>query len=76
MYAREGGFADELTLLFPRGKRHIGMSRRYGEEDADAHGGGIYPQVLKDVVEVVEGTPEVQAHEVSDSTFHKIAAYN
>jgi hypothetical protein len=27
MYAGEAGFADELTLLFPQGKHHTGISR-------------------------------------------------
>jgi hypothetical protein len=30
--------------------------------------------VLKSLAKVVEGTPEVQAFEVGNSTFHKIAA--
>lgn len=76
MYAGEAGFADELTLLFPQGKHPIGISRWDGKEDADACSRSIYPQVLKDVVEVVEGTPEFRAYEVPDSTFHKIAAHN
>jgi len=31
---------------------------------------------VKDLATVVEGTPEVQAYEVANSTFHKIAARN
>jgi hypothetical protein len=30
--------------------------------------------VLKDLATMVEGTPTVNAYEVSNSTFHKIAA--
>jgi hypothetical protein len=35
---------------------------------------GTYPEVLKALAKVVEGTPQVQTYEVSNSTFHKIAA--
>ncbi len=31
---------------------------------------------VKDLATVMEGTPEVQAYEVANSTFHKIAARN
>ena len=44
--------------------------------NADVYGRDTYPQVLKDLATVVEGTPEVQAYEVANSTFHKIAAQN
>ncbi len=36
----------------------------------------IYPQVLTSLAKVVEGTPTVAAFEVSNSTFHRIAARN
>jgi hypothetical protein len=73
---KQTGFADELTLLNPNGKDAIAISLWDRKENADAYSRDIYPQVLKDLVAVVEGTPEVQAYEVSNSTFHKIAAHN
>jgi hypothetical protein len=73
---KQTGFADELTLLNPNGKDAVAISLWDRKESADAYSRDIYPQVLKDLVAVVEGTPEVQAYEVSNSTFHKIAAHN
>ena len=73
---KQTGFADELTLLNPNGKDAIAISLWDRKENADAYTRDVYPQVLKDLVAVVEGTPEVQAYEVSNSTFHKIAAHN
>jgi len=67
---------DELTLLNPNGKDAIAISLWDRKENADAYTRDVYPQVLKDLVAVVEGTPAVQAYEVSNSTFHKIAAHN
>jgi alkyl sulfatase BDS1-like metallo-beta-lactamase superfamily hydrolase len=34
----------------------------------------MYPQVLKGLAKVVDGTPQVHGYEVSNSTFHKIHA--
>ena len=44
------------------------------KENADAYSRDTYPEVLKNLATVVEGTPEVRAYEVANSTFHKIAA--
>jgi hypothetical protein len=44
------------------------------KEDAEAYNRGTYSEVLRGLAKVVEGTPQVQTYEVSNSTFHKIAA--
>lgn len=71
---KQTGFADELTFLNPNGKDAVAISLWDRKENADVYGRDTYPQVLKDLATVVEGTPEVQAYEVANSTFHKIAA--
>jgi hypothetical protein len=43
------------------------------QANAEAYARGTYPQVLKAVANVVEGTPQVDTYEVSNSTLHKIA---
>jgi len=45
------------------------------KENAEAYGRTAYPQVLKALAKVVEGTPQVQTSEVSNSTFHTIPAH-
>ena len=72
---KQTGFADELTFLNPNGKGALAISLWDRKESADVYGRETYPQVLKDLANVVVGTPEVQAYEVSNSTFHKIAAH-
>jgi len=53
------------------------LSRFYDQPGvADAYSRDTYPQVLKGLAKVVDGTPEVHAYEVANSTFHKIAAHN
>ena len=71
---KQQGFADELTFLSPDGKDAVAISLWDRKESADAYSRVGYPQVLKDLVKVVDGTPEVRAYEVANSTFHKVAA--
>jgi len=71
---KQTGFADELTFLNPNGTDAVAISLWDRKENADAYTRDTYPQVLKDLASVVEGTPAVQAYEVANSTFHKIAA--
>ncbi|HEX2713276.1 MAG TPA: hypothetical protein VHM88_13835 [Candidatus Acidoferrales bacterium] len=71
---KQNGFADELTFLAADGKDAVAISLWDRKESADAYTRDTYPAVLKDLANVVEGTPEVHAYEVANSTFHKIAA--
>ncbi len=73
---KQTGFADELTFLNPNGKDAVAISLWDRKENAEAYRRDTYPEVLKSLVNVVEGTPEVQAYEVANSTFHKIGAQN
>jgi heme-degrading monooxygenase HmoA len=71
---KQAGFQDELTLVVPGGNEAVGISMWDSKENADTYERGMYPQVLKVLAKVVEGTPRVQTYEVCNSTFHKIAA--
>src|SRR5216117_2733768 len=73
---KQTGFADELTFLNPNGKDAVAISLWDRKENADAYSRDSYPDVLKSLAAVVEGTPQVQAYEVANSTYHKIAAQN
>jgi hypothetical protein len=70
---KQKGFQDELTFVTPGGADAVGISVWDLKEDAETYAGGAYPGVLKTLAQVVEGTPQVQTYEVSNSTFHKIA---
>jgi hypothetical protein len=71
---KQKGFQDEIAFVVPNGTEAIGVSLWDQRENADAYDRGTYPQVLNALSKVIEGTPKVQAYEVSNSTFHKIAA--
>ena len=71
---KQQGFKDEITFLPSDGKEAVGISLWEQKENAEAYSRGAYPEVLKAMAKVVEGTPQVQTSEVSNSTWHKIAA--
>jgi hypothetical protein len=71
---KRNGFADEITFVAQDGKEALAISLWDRKESADAYARDTYPEVLKGLAKVLEGTPEVGTYEVSNSTFHKIAA--
>jgi len=71
---KQNGFRDEISLLAPERSEVTGISFWNKRENAEEYNRTTYPGVLKTLSEVVEGTPEVRIFEVSNSTFHKIAA--
>jgi len=71
---KQKGFQDEITFVAPGGTKAVAISLWDQKENAEAYSRATYPQVLRALAKVVEGTPEVETYEVSNSTFHKIAA--
>ncbi len=71
---RQKGFQDEITCVATGGKEAFGISLWDRQENAEAYNRSTYPEVAKILDRVVEGTPQVESYEVSNSTFHKIAA--
>jgi hypothetical protein len=71
---KQNGFTDEITLVSPDGKDAIGISLWERKEDADMYSRETFPQVLKSLARVVEGTPQVRGFEVPVSTLHKTGA--
>ena len=73
---KQNGFEDEITLASREGKKAVAISLWDRKESADAYSRETYPQVLKSLAKVVDGTPEVQAYEIVNSSFHKTAAHS
>ena len=71
---KQKGFEDEIAFVVPGGMEAVAISLWDQKENAEAYNRGTYPEVLKTMAKVVEGTPQVHTSEVSNSTFHKIAA--
>ncbi len=71
---KQKGFEDELTFVVSGGGEAVATSLWDRKENADVYSRDGYPSVLKSLAKVIEGTPTVRTYEVSNSTFHKIAA--
>jgi hypothetical protein len=73
---KQNGFKDEITFVAPNGTDALAISLWDKKENADAYNRDTYPQVLQTLAKVVDGPARVEAFEVSNSTFHKIASRN
>ena len=71
---KQKGFRDEISFVSPERSLAVGISLWDTKEDAEAYNGAGYPNVLKTLSKVLEGTPTVETFEVANSTLHKIAA--
>lgn len=71
---KQKGFRDEITLVAPERLEAVAISFWETKEDAEAYNRTAYPEVLKILSKVVEGTPKLETFELSNSTIHKVAA--
>jgi hypothetical protein len=71
---KQKGFKDEITLVAPERNDAVAISFWDKKEDAEAYNREKYPEILKSLSKVVEGTPKVESFEVANSTSHQIAA--
>ncbi len=69
---KQKGFQDEITLEGDN-NRLTAISLWDTKESADAYETSAYPQVLKMLEKVVDGTPKIRASAVLQSTFHTAA---
>lgn len=74
MLRKQKGFLDEITFISPDLTEAVGNSFWETKADAEAYTRTGYPEVLKSLQRVLDGTPIVGTANVSNSTFHKIAA--
>ncbi len=71
---KQKGFKDEITFVSPAGTDAIAVSLWDSKESAETYNRTTFVDVTKLLSKLVEGTPRVKSYEVSNSTFHKIAA--
>ena len=74
MLRKQKGFRDETTFIAPERLEAVANSFWDTKEDAEAYNLTGYPEVLKTLSNVIEGTPTVKTFEYANSTFHKAAA--
>jgi len=71
---KQKGFQDEITFVNPNGKDAFAISLWDSKESAEAYSKETYAKVTELLSSLVDGTPRVKSYEVSNSTFHNIAA--
>jgi heme-degrading monooxygenase HmoA len=71
---KQKGFKDEITLVAQERNEAVAISFWDKKEDAESYNREKYPEILKTLSRVVEGTPRVESFEVANSTSHQIAA--
>jgi heme-degrading monooxygenase HmoA len=71
---KQNGFTDEITFVSQDGKQVMAISLWDSKENADRYSRETYPQVLKSLARVIDGSPEVRGYEVATSTLNNIAA--
>ena len=71
---KQSGFRDEITLIATERSEAVAISFWETKENAEAYNRTGYPEILKFLEKVVEGTPKVEVFELSNSTLHKRAA--
>src|ERR1700728_2841883 len=70
---KQKGFRDEITIASSNGLDVTAISLWDNKADAEAYNTSTYPEVVKSLSKVIDGTPRVQTCEVISSTFHKVA---
>jgi hypothetical protein len=71
---KQEGFQDEINFITAGGEDAFAISLWDRREDAETYNRGTYPAVARLLATVVEGTPQVETYEVTNSTFHRIPA--
>ncbi len=66
------GFQDEITFVTQSGSEAFAISLWDRAESAEVYNRTIYPTVMKIVSNYIDGTPQVETFDVTNSTFHKI----
>ena len=74
MLRKQNGFRDEITFIAPERLEAVAISFWETKENAEAYNRAGYPEVLKTLTSMVEGTPRVGVAELATSTLHKLAA--
>lgn len=63
---KQSGFRDELTML--DGRHGVAISMWDDRKNAEVYGTAVYPEVLKKLTTVLDGTPKVASYEVPVTT--------
>jgi hypothetical protein len=71
---KQKGFKEEITLSSPGSQDAVSVSLWEHKSNAEEYNTHAYPEVLKTLGKVIDGTPRVQTFETVVSTFHNVPA--
>ena len=74
MLRKQKGFRGETTFIAPERLEAVANSFWDTKEDAEAYNRAGYPDVLKTLSSVLDGTPTIKTFELANSTFDKATA--
>ena len=69
---KQKGFKDEITLTNPGSQDAVSISLWENKNNADDYNTKTYPEVLRTLATVIDGTPRVQTFETVMSTFYNV----
>jgi quinol monooxygenase YgiN len=67
---KQAGFKEEITLSNSGSQDAVAISLWDSKAHADAFNTNHYPEVLRTLAKMIDGTPKVQTFEAVASTFH------
>jgi hypothetical protein len=70
---KQNGFRDEITLCNPGSAESVSISLWEHKSNADDYNARVYPELLKILAKVIDGTPRVDTFETVVSTFHNVS---
>lgn len=70
---KQKGFKEEITLCGSNSADGVSISLWENKSDADNYHTNVYPQVMKTLEKVIDGTPRVQTFDTVTSTLKAMA---
>ena len=70
---QQKGFKDDINLSNPSNPDVISISLWDSKQNAETYNTNTYPEVLKTLARMIDGTPRVQTFEAVTSTLHNVA---
>jgi hypothetical protein len=71
---KQRGFVEQITFLYLNGREVQAFDLWETAEDAEAYNRETYPQIIRMLASVIEGSPRIETFEVLNSTMHKAGA--
>ena len=71
---KQKGFKEDITFCSPGSAEVVSISLWEHKSNADDYNTHGYPEVLKTLGKMIDGTPRVQTFETVVSTFHNVHA--